>query len=158
MSIKSKLLASFLIATLVPVLIVALLTIRNVTEQAETHFRDSSSLDVRLVDNTFVTFFDAVGHTVSAMAEFPAVRDTGGGELSTYFGDKQKPSEVATAKGGREKQIFDYFSGIGNNNPTLGYVYMSDAAGGYIEWPGTGEYGEWDPRQRPWYGMGRDAN
>lgn len=103
MSIKSKLLASFLIATLVPVLIVALLTIRNVTEQAETHFRDSSSLDVRLVDNTFVTFFDAVGHTVSAMAEFPAVRDTGGGELSTYFGDKQKPSEVATAKGGREK-------------------------------------------------------
>ncbi len=158
MSIKSKLLASFLIATLVPVLIVALMTIRNVTQQAESHFRESSSLDVRLVENTFVTFFDAVGHTVSAMADYSAVRDTASGELSTYFGAKQKPSEVAAASGGREKQIFDYFSGIGNNNPSFGYVYMSDAAGGYVEWPGTGDYGDWDPRKRPWYTKGKEAN
>ncbi|MEX6501858.1 methyl-accepting chemotaxis protein [Pseudomonas sp. 25A3E] len=158
MKIKTKLLASFLVATLVPVLIVALLTIRNVTEQASTHFRESSSLDVQLVDNTFVTFFNSVGHTVSAMAAYPAVRDTNGGELSTYFGEAQKPSQVATAHGGREKQIFDYFSTIGNNNPALGYVYMSDAKGAYVEWPGTGDYGNWDPRKRPWFDIGKDAN
>nr|WP_068830691.1 methyl-accepting chemotaxis protein [Pseudomonas sp. BMS12] len=158
MKIKTKLLVSFVVATLVPVLIVALLTIRNVTEQARTHFRDSSSLDVKLVDNTFVTFFNSVGHTVSAMADYPALRDTQGGELSTYFGDAQKPSQVATAHGGREKQIFDYFSSIGENNPTLGYVYMSDTAGAYVEWPGTGDYGDWDPRKRPWYSIGKEAN
>ncbi|MEO4049189.1 methyl-accepting chemotaxis protein [Pseudomonas sp. CAU 1711] len=158
MNIKSKLLASFLVATLVPVLIVALLTIRNVTQQAETHFRESSSLDVRLVENTFVTFFDSVGHTVSAMAEYPAVMDTAAGELSTYFGEARKPGQVATANGGREKQIFDYFSSIGSNNPTLGYVYMSDVHGGYVEWPGTGDYGEWDPRKRAWFTIGKDAN
>jgi methyl-accepting chemotaxis protein len=158
MSIKSKLLTSFLVATLVPVLIVALLTIRNVTQQARTHFHEASSLDVRLVDNTFVTFFDSVGHTVSALADYPALRDTVGGELSNYFGEKRKPSEVATANGGREKQVFDYFSSIGNNNPTFGYVYMSDTNGAYVEWPGTGEYGDWDPRKRPWYDIGKNAN
>jgi methyl-accepting chemotaxis protein len=158
MSIKTKLLTSFLVATLFPVLIVALLTIRNVTEQAKSHFLESSGLDVQLVDNTFATFFDSIGHTVAALADYPAVRDTDSGELSTYFGAAQKPGQVATAHGGREKQIFDYFSSIGNNNPTLGYVYMSDAQGAYVEWPGTGDYGDWDPRKRPWFSIGKDAN
>lgn len=85
MNIKRKLLGSFLLATLVPVLVVALFTIRNVTEQAKHQFEESSSLDVRLVDNTFVTLFDSVGHTVAAMAEYPAVRDTGSGELTHLF-------------------------------------------------------------------------
>lgn len=158
MNIKSKVLASFMVATLVPVLVVALFTIRNVTEQAELKFQETSSLDVRLVNNTFVTFFDSVGHTVSAMADYPAVRDTHSDELTTYFGQPQKPGVIATAKGGREKDIFDYFSGIGNNNPTFGYVYMSDSKGGYVEWPGTGDYSDWDPRTEPWYGQGRDTN
>jgi methyl-accepting chemotaxis protein len=158
MKIKHKLLLSFLVATLVPVLVVALFTIRNVTEEAKLQFQETSSLNVNLVNNTFATFFDSVGQTVAAMADYTAVRDTEGGELTTYFGPPRKPGATATASGGREKQIFDYFSGIGNNNPTLGYVYMSDTKGGYVEWPGTGDYGDWDPRKRPWYGLGKDAN
>ncbi len=158
MRIKSKLLLSFMVATLIPVLIVALLTIRNVTNQAKDNFLVSSSLDMQLINNSFATFFDSVGYTVSALAEYPAVRDTQAGELSTYFGEARKPGQVATANGGREKQIFDYFSSIGANNPTFGYVYMSDTQGGYVEWPGTGDYGDWDPRKREWYSIGRDAN
>ena len=158
MKIRSKLLVSFLVATLIPVLIVALLTIRNVTEQARENFLLSSSLDMKLVNSSFTTFFDSVGYTVSALAEYPAVRDAGGGALSTYFAEARKPGEVATANGGREKQIFEYFSSIGESNPTLGYVYMSDTQGGYVEWPGTGDYGDWDPRKREWYTKGRDAN
>ena len=65
MNIKSKLLLSFLVATLIPVLVVALLTIRNVTQQAKENFLVSSSLDMKLVNNSFATFFDSVGHTVS---------------------------------------------------------------------------------------------
>ena len=157
MKIKHKLLASFLIATLVPVLVVALFTIRNVTEEARVQFEESSSLDVKLVNNTFETLFDSVNHTVSAMADYAAVRDTESGELTTYFGAPRKPGATATANGGREKQIFDYFSGIGNN-PNFGYVYMGDVQGGYVEWPGTADYGDWDPRGRPWFTLGKDAN
>lgn len=158
MSIKAKLLTAFLAATLFPVLIVALLTIRNVTAQAKVDFLESSSLDVQLVSNTFATFFDSVGHTVSAMAAYPALMDADSSELTVYSGAAQKPGAVATAKGGREKQVFDYFSSIGNNNPNLGYVYMSDTHGGYVEWPGTGDYADWDPRKRPWFSLGQDAN
>ena len=158
MKIRSKLLVSFLVATLIPVLVVAMLTIRNVTEQARENFLVSSSLDMKLVNNSFATFFDSVGHTVSALAVYPAVKDAQNGALTTYFGEARKPGQVATSNGGREKQVFDYFSSIGNNNPTLGYVYMGDTQGGYVEWPGTGDYGDWDPRKREWYTKGRDAN
>ncbi|MFT0631116.1 hypothetical protein ACMFY5_03160 [Pseudomonas sihuiensis] len=158
MKIRSKLLVSFLVATLIPVLVVALMTIRNVTEQARDSFLVSSSLDMKLVNSSFATFFDSVDHTVSALAEYPAVKDAQNGALTTYFGEARKPGQVATSNGGREKQIFDYFSSIGNNNPTLGYVYMGDTEGGYVEWPGTGDYGDWDPRKREWYTKGRDAN
>ncbi|MEW6461888.1 MAG: methyl-accepting chemotaxis protein, partial [Pseudomonadota bacterium] len=95
MKIRSKLLVSFLVATLIPVLIVALLTIRNVTEQARENFLLSSSLDMKLVNSSFTTFFDSVGYTVSALAEYPAVRDADGGALSTYFAEARKPGEVA---------------------------------------------------------------
>lgn len=158
MKIKHKLLASLLVATLVPVLVVALFTIRNVTEEAKLQFQETSSLDVKLVDNTFVTLFDSVNHTVSAMADYAAVRDTDSGELTVYSGSPRKPGAVATANGGREKDIFDYFSGIGNNNRNFGYVYMGDTKGGYAEWPGTGDYGDWDPRGRPWFTLGKDSN
>lgn len=89
MRIQSKLLLSFLVATLIPVLVVALLTVRNVTQQAKENFLESSSLDMKLVNNSFATFFDSVGSTVSALAQYPAVMDAENGELTTYFGVAQ---------------------------------------------------------------------
>ncbi|SIP93532.1 methyl-accepting chemotaxis sensory transducer with Cache sensor [Aeromonas sp. RU39B] len=158
MSIRAKLLSTFLVTTLLPVLIVAAFTIHSATKQAREDFIETSTLDAALVDNTFTTFFDSVGHLVSAMADYPAVRDSAGSEISTYFKEAHKPSAVAMAKGGREKQIFELFSSIGNSNPALGYVYLGDTKGGYIEWPGTGDYGEWDPRKRAWFTIAKDAN
>lgn len=105
MKIKHKLLASFLIATLVPVLVVALFTIRNVTEEARVQFEESSSLDVKLVNNTFETLFDSVNHTVSAMADYAAVRDTESGELTTYFGAPQARRNRHGQRGPRETDL-----------------------------------------------------
>lgn len=158
MNIRSKLLASYLVTTLVPVVIVASLTISRVIDEAYQDFESSSSLDMSIIDQTFTTFFDVMGFNVSFMADLPAVTETGGESLSTYFDEGRAPSEVAMQNGGREQAIFEAFSAIGNNNPMLGYVYMGDKDGGYLEWPGTADYGDWDPRSRPWFTLGRDAN
>ncbi|MFC6671552.1 cache domain-containing protein [Marinobacterium aestuariivivens] len=157
-SIKTKLLAAFLCTTLLPVIIVASLTLRNVNEDAEKRFLDASSLDISIVDHSFGIFFDLIGDQVSMMADYPILAETDKGAISTYFGEGRKPSEVAMASGGREQRLFELFSAIGNNNPMLGYVYMGDRHGGYLEWPGTYSYGEWDPRKRPWFDMGRNGN
>ena len=133
MNIKAKLLTAFLVTTLLPILIVAAFTIQTITKQARQDFIDTSTQDVALVDNTFVTFFDSVGHLLSAITEFPAVRDTESGNISTYFNEPHKPAEVAMSKEGREKKIFELFSSLGNSNPDLGYVYIGDTTGGYVE-------------------------
>lgn len=159
MKIKTKLLLSFLVTTLLPVLIVSAFTIHKVTNEAHDNFVVTSSEDMALAENIYTTFFRSVENNLSAVAEYAAVRDTEGGDISTYFdpAHKQKPAQVATAKGGREKQLFDYFTNIGANNPSLGYVYMGDEKGGYVEWPGTGEYSDWDSRKRPWYTIAKAA-
>ncbi|EAR10810.1 methyl-accepting chemotaxis protein [Reinekea blandensis] len=158
MSIRKKLLLAFVVTTLVPVLIVAVLTINRVVDEAYRDFEASSSLNMSIIDQTFTNFFDVISYNVSLMADLPAVKQTNGQSLTTYFDEGMKPSEVARQNGGREKAIFDIFSAIGENNPMLGYVYMGDVDGGYLEWPGTADYGDWDPRTRPWFAMGRDAN
>ncbi|WP_203141385.1 methyl-accepting chemotaxis protein [Marinobacter mangrovi] len=158
MKIKSKLLTALLGTTLLPVLIVSSLTVRNAVDRAERDFVENSTTNISIVEDSFRNFFDVMGYQVSFLADSPAVRNVQQGSLSKYFGEKQRPAEVARQNGGREKAIFDLFSGIGDNNPMLGYVYMGDKDGGYLEWPGTAGYGDWDPRKRPWFDMGKDGN
>ncbi|TBW57664.1 methyl-accepting chemotaxis protein [Marinobacter halodurans] len=158
MKIKSKLLTALLGTTLLPVLIVSSLTVYNALERAEQDFIENSTTNISIVEDSFSNFFDVMGYEVSFLADSPAVRNAQQGSISKYFGEKQRPAEVARRNGGREKAIFDLFSGIGDNNPMLGYVYMGDKDGGYLEWPGTAGYGDWDPRKRPWFDMGKDGN
>jgi methyl-accepting chemotaxis protein len=158
MSIRKKLLIAFMLTTLLPVLIVSAITTYNVTTQAERDFIRSSKLDISLIDHSFTTFFEMVGYNVSFMAGHPTVRATKEGAISSYFKEPKKPAEVAMASGGREKEIFELFSAIGDNNPSLGYVYMGNQEGKYLEWPGTAAYGDWDPRTRTWFTLGKNSD
>ncbi|MGP4846035.1 methyl-accepting chemotaxis protein [Marinobacter sp. 1Y8] len=158
MKLKSKLLAALLGTTLIPVLIVAAVTVRNAIQQAQQDFVDTSTTNISIVDESFHNFLNVMSYQVSSMADAAAVKDARSGPISTYFGDARKPSQVAREQGGREEAVFDLFSSIGDNNPMLGYVYMGDKDGGYAEWPGTGDYGDWDPRTRPWFDMAKEGN
>ncbi|WP_111494895.1 methyl-accepting chemotaxis protein [Marinobacter bohaiensis] len=158
MKLKSKLLAALLGTTLIPVLIVSTVTVRNAIQQAQQDFVETSTTNISIVDDSFSNFLNVMGYQVSFMADAAAVKDAQAGKLSTYFGEARKPSQVAREQGGREEAIFDLFSSIGDNNPMLGYVYMGDKHGGYAEWPGTAGYGDWDPRAKPWFDMAKDGN
>ena len=158
LNIRSKLISAFLIIALLPVLIVATITSQNVIGQAESDFIQTSSADISIIDQSFTNFFDIVSYNVSFLTDTTIVRDTDKGDISTYFNEKYKPAEVARANGGREQEIFELFSAVGDNNPTLGYVYMGTKDGQYLEWPGTNDYGDWDPRNEAWYTLGQQGN
>ncbi|MCL1123486.1 methyl-accepting chemotaxis protein [Shewanella surugensis] len=158
LTIRSKLISAFLIIALLPVLIVAFITSQNVIKQAKTSFIQTSSADIAIVDQSFSNFFDVLSYNVSFLADTTLLRDTNKGDISTYFNGNRKPSEVAMANGGRERALFELFSAVGNNNPTLGFVYMGNKDGQYLEWPGTADYENWDPRSEPWFGLGEKGN
>jgi methyl-accepting chemotaxis protein len=106
MSIRSKLLAAFIITTLMPVLIIALVTIQQVNQDARDAFVEASDLDISIVDHSFTNFFNMVSYNVSFMADHPDVKDVRSGVLTTYFEEKMRPAEVAKVKGGgRGKSI-----------------------------------------------------
>ena len=158
MKLKAKLVSALLVTTLLPVLIVSTLTVRNVIDQAEKDFVESSSTNIAIVDDSFRNFFDVMGYQASFLTSEPMITNAESGDLSTYFAESRKPSLVARQNGGREERIFNLFSSIGENNPMLGYVYMGDKNGGYLEWPGTADYGNWDPRDRPWFDLAKNSN
>lgn len=158
MSIKSKLLISFTLTALLPILIIVSLTTWQVVEDAEAQFIEKSSVDIAIADQSFQNFFDVMGYQVSFLASHEDVRKATSGTLSTYFGEAKKPAEVARQNGGLEAKLLELFTRIGENNPMLGYVYIGNTDGGYLEWPGTGDYGDWDPRTRGFYTKARDAN
>jgi len=158
LNIRNKVLSAFLITALLPIIIIVSLTSNNIIEQTKQDFIQTSDLDISIIDQSFTNFFDVLSYNVSFIADTPAVRATAQGQISTYFEEGRKPSVVAKANGGREQEIFELFSAIGKNNPSLGYVYLGNKDGQYLEWPGTANYEKWDPRLREWYTLGKTAN
>lgn len=158
LNIRNKILSALLITALLPVIIIVSLTSNNIIEQTKQDFIQASDLDISIIDQSFTNFFNTLSYNVSFIADTPVVRATKQGEISTYFAEGKKPAMVAKANGGRELEIFELFSAIGNNNPALGYVYLGNKDGQYLEWPGTGNYEKWDPRLRPWYTVAQAAN
>ena len=152
MKIKSKLLAAFSVATLLPVLIVSSITAFLASGQALKSFSQNSGQTLSAVENSFDQFMSDIKSVVGFMADSAPVTAADARPLTTYH-DKQgkAPSLVAKQNGGREADIFNMFEAIGKNNANYVYVYVGDEGDGYVEWPGTYEYAEWHPKQRGWY-------
>jgi methyl-accepting chemotaxis protein len=152
MKIKTKLLIAFSIATVLPVLVVSSITAFLASDQALKSFSKNSGQTLGAVEETFDQFMSDIKYVVGFISESELVTASDAKPLTTYHEKQGKaPSKIAEQNGGREASIFNMFEAIGNNNPNFVYVYMGDDSDGYLEWPGTYEYAEWNPKQRAWY-------
>ncbi|WP_239495530.1 cache domain-containing protein [Marinomonas primoryensis] len=152
MKIKTKLLIAFSIATVLPVLVVSSITAFLASDQALKSFSKNSGQTLGAVEETFDQFMSDIKYVVGFISESESVTASDAKPLTTYHEKQGKaPSKIAEQNGGREASIFNMFEAIGNNNPNFVYVYMGDDSDGYLEWPGTYEYAEWNPKQRAWY-------
>lgn len=152
MKIKTKLLIAFSIATVLPVLVVSSITAYLASDQALKAFSKNSEQTLGAVEKSFDQFMSDIKSVVGFMADSGPVIAPDAKPLTTYFEAKGKaPSKIAEQNGGREAEAFKMFEAIGKNNSNYVYVYMGDDGDGYLEWPGTYEYAEWHPKQRPWY-------
>ncbi|BFM48721.1 methyl-accepting chemotaxis protein [Marinomonas sp. THO17] len=152
MKIKTKLLITFSLATLLPILIVSSITGFLASNQALQNFAKNSEQTLGAVEKTFDQFIKDIKYTVGFLAASDVVTDPQAKPLTTYFEQQGKaPKEVASNNGGREAALYNLFEAVGTNNPNFVYVYMGDEGDGYAEWPGTYEYAEWHPKKEPWY-------
>ncbi|ANI12746.1 chemotaxis protein [Pseudomonas citronellolis] len=146
MNLKQKLILAFAAIASLPVLLVAVLVIFNLRGEAREGFIDSSSREIRQVENAMQLFFDGIAQNVEYLAAHPQLQAIDG-SLKQYIGADaaQHPA------GALDRQVFDLFAGLAHSHPDYAYVSLGTRDGGYAFWPGDDKLASYDPRSRPWY-------
>ncbi|MBD9655718.1 MULTISPECIES: methyl-accepting chemotaxis protein [unclassified Pseudomonas] len=145
MNIKQKLTWAFAAIACVPVVLVAVVVVVNLREQARDDFLDSSSREIRQIENAMNQFFDAIAQNVEYLAKHPAVRNAG--ELKNYTG--ADAAQIPQTDAG--KAFLEMFGQFAASHPSTAYLSLGKADGGYASWPDDAKLSGYDPRVRPWY-------
>ena len=149
LNIRSKLLMSLLLAAMLPVSLVTLFIVQTLNTQAILGFVDTSTREMRQVDNTMKLYFKAVEDNVRMLATLPAVSRAD--ETLTSYLNSPAIDMTPLQNGSIERDIFTEFDRVGRSHPDYAYVYVGTSEGGYVQWPQGTNTAYYDPRQRPWY-------
>lgn len=149
MKIRTKLLAVITISVVIPVFVISSFAIYKAREAALNNFRDSSTNEIKQIDNAFSIFFQGIAENVAYLADHPLVKDESFNITNFLEGPGSFQSYVDT--GGKEAELFKLYEKFGETHPGLAYVYGGRTDGGYMAWPLATPTSPYDPRSRPWY-------
>lgn len=145
MNIKQKLTWAFLTIASVPVLAVAIVVILNVRTDAQEQFIDSSSREIRQVENAMTLFFEGIEQNVAYLAGLPEITEAQ--DLKDFT--TADAGSIPLPESNRNLlKIFDHFA---KTHPTTAYLSLGHADGTYAGWPEDTRMSNYDPRVRPWY-------
>ena len=157
MKIRTKLVLTFTVAVLAPVVILAGYSINEVIKHAKEQFQISSAKEIVQVDKAFNIFFDDAKKNIDYLASIPLIESP-----------SNAPSFVTQAQvddfsgwenvSGTAGELWDTFDRFAKAHQNLAYVYTGREDGSYIEWPGSIFKSPFDPRVRPWYLKAKQAN
>jgi methyl-accepting chemotaxis protein len=146
MNIKQKLTLAFAAIASLPVILVAVLIVLNLRNEARDNFLDSSGREIRQVQSAMQLFFEGISQNVDYLAQHPQLQAIDGG-VKRYL-DANAPQVAA---GEQDQQLFNLFAGLAKSHPAYAYLSLGTEQGGYVFWPGDPKLANYDPRSRPWY-------
>ncbi|GMM84880.1 methyl-accepting chemotaxis protein [Pseudoalteromonas sp. MTN2-4] len=147
MRMRQKLITSFVLTVIVPILAISIVSISQTNTESLERFIDSSNSEIRQVENTFNLFFDQMKNNARFLAQSSTVTSVSE-NTSTYL-DAEKMMDPRSA-GKEEAEIFELFESFGQTHEELLFVYLGTQYGGFIQYPAE-PLGNYDPRKRPWY-------
>ncbi|MBA1263974.1 methyl-accepting chemotaxis protein [Stutzerimonas stutzeri] len=146
MSIRHKLGLAFLLVAVLPAVLIAALVVMTVREQARHEFLESSSREIRQVENAMRIFFDAIAQDVDFLADHPLLKNTDGG-LKKYFTEDSTRQPMPE----QDERIQQLFANLATSHPDYAYIYLATSDGATVPWPVNSVQSGYDPRKRPWY-------
>jgi methyl-accepting chemotaxis protein len=155
-SLKFKLMiysvALILVTTIPLVLGITFLINKSVSQKHQTTIYQQMAI----IDQAINLMYEELDRNIDTFANHTLLKkaDSSIVDYLQGTGDLMKPS----TNGGIEQQIFEEFVNYADNHPGTLYVYMGTKDGGYIQWPETTIYKNYDPRTRPWYTKGISEN
>ncbi|GAB3025189.1 methyl-accepting chemotaxis protein [Bowmanella dokdonensis] len=147
MKMRAKLILSFSVTVILPILVIAGISISKTQSRSSEQFIERAQGEIRQVENGFRLFFDQVKSNAAFLANNPVVRQIPP-TTQTYLGSEKMidPHQDSPA----EAAIFDLYTQFGQSHDELLFVYMGTKNGGFIQYPAE-PLGGYDPRKRPWY-------
>ncbi|MEJ6475163.1 methyl-accepting chemotaxis protein [Pseudoalteromonas piscicida] len=147
MKMRKKLIISFVLTVIVPILAISVVSISQTKSDSLEKFLDASGNEIRQAEQSFVLFFEQMKKNARFLAQAQSVQNVSP-DTTTYFG-AEKPM-TPLENGQTEAKIFELYRSFGQTHEELLFVYLGTESGGFIQYPAE-PLGNYDPRKRPWY-------
>jgi diguanylate cyclase (GGDEF)-like protein/PAS domain S-box-containing protein len=151
-TVRAKLMFSFLMVAMVPLLLLGLNTYMQMVDFLKNETMLTTSKEMVQLDHYMITMLQHVKEDNKMLATIPIISQ-GEGKLPIFF-DKQSDTTLSyeASDNSVDRRIFTEFERYATSHPDVAYVYMGTKSGGYLQWPQekVGKAG-YDPRIRPWY-------
>lgn len=145
MNIKQKITLAFSAIACTPVIVIAMIIVANLRNQAEENFQNSSEREIRQTENYMASFFEAIAENVDYFAKLPEL--TRATTLKKYLSTDAPALPLLEDN----KILLDTFTRYADSHPATAYISFGTTDGGYAPWPNVLELKSYDPRSRPWY-------
>jgi len=147
MNIRSKLTLSFAATVILPLLVIAIISITMTISRSSTGFFERTQAELRQVDNGFQLFFQQLKSNVTYLANHHFTQ-TLPANTHSYIETSHMMSPVDDSAA--EINLYSLYYDFGQSHADLLYIYTGTEQGGFVQYP-LEELGDYDPRKRPWY-------
>ncbi|WP_459207702.1 methyl-accepting chemotaxis protein [Pseudomonas sp. MLB6B] len=145
MNIKQKLTLAFAVIAGLPIVLVAVLVIVNLRDDARDAFVDGSTREIRQVSNAMQLFFKGIDQNVEFLAQQPLLAASGS-NLNKYL-----TADASNVLGEQDQRVLALLQQLGASHPQYAYMAYAVSDGGYVGYPAGQKLSSYDPRPRPWY-------
>ena len=154
MSVRTMLIAVFLLIILIPIFTLSFFVNNSTHQEIYDNFVDSTRQQVIQVDDFFTMYFSNLKQDCDFLTKDINVKKTD--KTITSYIEKERELDgyitmTPSVNGGIESEIFKVFEQYGSTHPEVDCVYIGTEYGGYVQWPEAKLPNQYDPRKRPWY-------
>lgn len=150
MKMKSKLLISFSVTLLLPVLILSIIFGYNFVTNSFNLVEKSVWSQLDGVDYSVTIFIEDALKTTNAVTKTETVKNVDN-SLSTYVNESGEKLYDPYAKGGYELEVHKLLKAFGDTNENYVEVFIGSKWGGFVSNGNTPLPAGYNPTARPWY-------
>ena len=152
-SIKSKLVASFLVSISICIVAMAIIMSQIVGNTITKDFVTSTENEMIKVEEIVGTFFTEMKNNSEMLAQNETIKKADE-TITSYIGINDPSGETLSnpmTKGGLEAEIYKVYENFAKTHPSTADAYFGTVSGGYVQYAEGSVSNAYDPRERPWY-------
>ncbi len=149
-SIKKKLILGFILASLIPILIISVLLIMKINKESLNSFVSSTNRELKQIDNAVFFFLEGGKTTIRALAASPQSKNADD-TIPNHTHTSSKTLISPLDAGNVATRMHEYYKIIQDANENYIEVYMGTEYGGYGSSLLSPMPAGFDPRKRGWY-------